>query len=138
MIILDQKSRAQLRRYEPEEVPGAHVWAKAVQKEFPGIPYPRLLAVTPVISNIRDKSSEPLGKLLKRAGVTERRVRRLLASDREDIAAQLTRVIRQIGGMADPLNIARIQLFWGDREARQIAMDYFSIDDDTPSVEAHP
>nr|WP_297475971.1 hypothetical protein [Ferrovum sp.] len=90
-----------------------------------------LLKVSPIVALIREESNQPFGLLLKKSLVSEQRVRRLLAaSSGEDAGKQAGKLIRQIGCRANVLEVARIIIFWGEKQKRKIAMDYFGYNPD--------
>jgi hypothetical protein len=76
-----------------------------------------------------------LGKALKRAKITERHVRRLLAADREDVDDQLAKVVRLLGKKANIADLVATSIFWGEKTIRNIAMDYFGTDDEASEPE---
>ena len=128
-LVMDARTRAELRRTDPWEVRGAYSWVKAIKTlpEFATVDDARLMAVAPLAARVREDSGKALGVALR--GVSEARVRRLLASDREDIQDQLMKavaLVRRSVGVADLVSTA---VFWGEQRRRQLAREYFGEDE---------
>ena len=85
------------------------------------------MAMTPLVAEVREDSGKPLGVALQ--GTSEARVRRLLASEREDIVDQLARAVRLIKRSVSVGDLVATAIFWGDQRRRKIARDYFGPDD---------
>ena len=129
-LILDSRTRAQLRRLDPWEVRGAYRWVQDAKQspDLAGVEDARLMALTPLVAEVREDSGKPLGVALR--GVNENRIRRLLASDREDIVEQLARAVRLAKRSVGVADLVATAVFWGDQRRRQIAADYFGRDAD--------
>ena len=95
-LVMDARTRAQLRRLDPWEVRGAYRWVRGIKamSEFAAVEDHRLMAVAPLVAEVREDSGKPLGVALR--GVSEARLRRLLASDRDDILDQLGKAVRLV------------------------------------------
>ena len=129
-LTLDSRTRAQLRRLDPWEVRGAYQWVRNAKQlpELASVEDARLMALTPLVAEVRDDSGKPLGVALK--GVNEHRIRRLLSSDREDIVEQLAKAVRLAKRSVGVVDLVATAVFWGDERRRQIAADYFGRDED--------
>jgi hypothetical protein len=131
-LLLDSRSRALLRRTDPYEVREAYVWAARVAAhpmfKDKAIDTNRFVALAPLAALVREETDLPLGKSLKRAGINERHVRRLLSADREGINEQLEKMLRLLKKKADIADLVAVSLYWGDRTVRRIAMDFFGVD----------
>lgn len=131
-LLIDAKVRAQLRRTDPFEVPGAYAWAKRVRasEHLKDVEEFRLVRdVASVAAHVRKESEDTLGRRMRRAGISEKSVRRMLESDRDDIADQLTRVIHLVGGEANIEDLVRVLIYWGPNMRRRVAIDYFGSTD---------
>lgn len=129
-LVMDARTRAELRRSDPWEVRGAYLWVKEIKTlpDFATVEESRLMAVAPLVAEVRDDSGKRLGVALR--GVSQARVRRLLASDREDILDQLAKAVRLVRRSVSIADLAAAAIFWGDQRRRQIARDYFDQGDD--------
>ena len=126
-LVMDSKTRAELSRTDPWEVRGAYVWVEKA-KAYPSLSTvadAQLMAVTPLIAQIREDSGKPLGVALRT--VSEARVRRILASDRQDIQDQLSKAVRLLRRSVGVIDLTETAIFWGERRRRQLAMEYFSV-----------
>ncbi|NDD12085.1 MAG: hypothetical protein EB072_05405 [Betaproteobacteria bacterium] len=126
-LVMDSKTRAELSRTDPWEVRGAYVWVEKA-KAHPSLSTvadAQLMAVTPLIAQIREDSGKPLGVALRT--VSEARVRRILASDRQDIQDQLSKAVRLLRRSVGVIDLTETAIFWGERRRRQLAMEYFSV-----------
>lgn len=127
-LLLDDKTRAQLKRTEPWEVRGAYQWAE-IASQNPALQSARkeqLMQVVPLVALIVEETNSKLGESLRNAKVSEARVRRLLASDRDDIQDQLRTILRILKRKANIADLAATAIFWGDHQRRKIAAEYFS------------
>lgn len=131
-LLMDSRARALLRRIDPFEVREAYAWASRVAAhpmfKDKTIDTNRFVALAPLVALVREETDAPLGKSLKRAGINERHVRRLLSADREDINDQLEKMLRLLKKKANIADLVAISIYWGDRTVRRIAMDYFGVD----------
>lgn len=128
LLLMGSRTRALLKRTDPWEVRGAYEWVKRAKTRanLREIDDTRLMTLTPMIAEVREDLNEPLGKSLRRAGVSELRVRRLLSSESGlDVVEQLTRMIRILRRSVGIVDLVETAVFWGDRRRRQIAQDYF-------------
>lgn len=126
-LVMDSKTRAELRRSDPWEVRGAYLWVEQA-KAHPSlsmISEGQLMAVTPLIAQVREDTGKALGVALR--SVSEPRVRRILASDREDIQDQLSKAVRLLKRSVGVIDLTETAVFWGERRRRQLAMEYFSV-----------
>lgn len=123
----ENADRAGLRRgVDPWEIRGFYAMLRAFPKFNPVI----VALAAPVVAEIRDTTTAKLGRLCAK-NVNERRIRRLLQSrDRDDLARQLSSIIRLIGREANPTEIVETIMYWGPSRRRQLAQDYFSAADD--------
>lgn len=129
-LLMDTKTRAQLKRIDPWEVRGAYSWvqqAKSLQT-FEKVTEAQLMSLAPLASQVRSESDKSLGQSLRSRGVSEARVRRLLASDRTDITDQLIKVVRLLDREVNVIDLVSTAVFWGDHRRRDIARDYFGGD----------
>jgi len=125
-LMMDTRTRAQLRRTDPWEVRGAYAWVQRVRSscpEFADVADGALMRVAPLIAEVREASPESLGVALR--GVNEARVRRLLATDREGIQDQLSKIVRLLRRKVNVRELVETYVFWGEHRRRQIARDYF-------------
>jgi CRISPR type I-E-associated protein CasB/Cse2 len=128
LLVMDAKTRALLRRTDPWEVRGAYDWVRRAKTRanLSTVEDSRLMTLTPMVAEVREDLGEPLGKSLRRAGVSELRVRRLLASESgPDVMEQLTKMIRVLRRSVGIVDLIETAVFWGDRRRRQLARDYF-------------
>jgi len=130
-LLLDNRSRALIRRTDPFEVRGAYEWARKASSHprLRDITEVRLVAFAPLAALVREEVALPLGKAMKNASINERHVRRLLASTRDDINDQLEKIIRLLKRKADIADVVATSAYWGERMSRRVAMDYFGLDD---------
>jgi CRISPR type I-E-associated protein CasB/Cse2 len=129
-LLLDSRTRAQLRRTDPWEVRGAYEWARRAGSlpTFADVSEARLMALAPLASEVRESSAQRLGVALR--GVSEHRVRRLLASDRDDIVDQLRIAVRLLDRKVNVPDLIATALYWGDARRRRVARDYFALEDE--------
>lgn len=129
-LVMDGKTRAQLRRFDPWEVPGAYTWMGRVRRipELAMASDTSLMATASLIAEVREDRSGTLGAALR--GVSETRVRRLLASERgDDLCAQLGHMVRILKRSVPIADVIATVVYWGDHRRRKIAQDYFAQDD---------
>jgi hypothetical protein len=122
---MDARTRALLRRTDPWEVRGAYEWVRRV-KATPGLSEvedAQLMKIAPLVAEVREDSPKPLGAALR--DVSEARVRRLLASERDDIVEQLARIVRLLHRRVNVEDLTATAIFWGERRRRKIAREYF-------------
>ena len=133
-LVMDIKTRAELRRVDPWEVRGAYRWVRTIKTfdEFREVTEAQLMAITPLIAQVREDSSKTLGQALR--GSNQARVRRLLASDREDILDQLSKAVRLVNRSVSIADLAATAVFWGENRRRQLARDYFSVEEVSQSA----
>jgi hypothetical protein len=114
------------RGIDPFEVPAAYTWARhlAASPEFGGVDEMRLVSLAPLAAEVREDTGKPLGEAL-RAALSERRARRLLAAEREDIVAQLARAVRVAQRRVGVADLIATALFWGDQRRRRLAIQFF-------------
>ena len=127
-LTMDARTRAELKRADPWEVRGAYAWVERLRAldSLKDVDQSRLMALAPLIAEVREDTGTTLGSGLRKAGVSEARVRRLLASESgEDIRAQLARMVRVMGRSAGVVDLVATAIYWGDRKRRQIAQEYF-------------
>ena len=132
LLLMDNKTRALLKRTDPWEVRGAYEWVRRAKSRanLSSVDDARLMALAPMVAEVREDTDQPLGKSLKSGGVSELRVRRLLASESgDDVHEQLTRMIRILRRSIGVADLVETAIFWGDRRRRQIARDYFGQTD---------
>lgn len=129
-LVMDARTRAELRRLDPWEVQGAYRWVKGVKAlpEFATIEDAQLMAIAPLVAQVREDSGKPLGVALR--GVNEVRMRRLLASDREDILDQLAKAVRLAKRSVGITDLVTTAIYWGEYRRRQLARAYFDRADD--------
>lgn len=130
--VMDNKLRSLLKRQDPFEVPGSYAWATRLIStgQLGDVSRERVIALAPLAASIREESPYSLGKLMKKSGIKERHVQRLLASEREDINEQLEKTVRLLGRKANVLDVVKTALYWGDRKRRELAMDYFGSENE--------
>lgn len=130
-LLMDTRTRAQLKRTDPWEVRGAYEWVRRVKSRpaFAGINEAVLMGLAPVIAEVRAERSGSFGKAL-RGAASEIRMRRFLACDRDELNEQLGRMIRLLKREVPIEDIVATAVFWGDARRRQLAQDYFALDDD--------
>ena len=128
-LVMDAKTRAELRRLDPWEVQGAYRWVRDIKAlpEFATVADAQLMAVAPLVAEVREDSGKPLGVALR--GITEGRIRRLLASDREDILDQLAKAVRLAKRSVGVADLVTTAVFWGEHRRRQLAQRYFGRDE---------
>ena len=134
-LVLDRKSRALLRRLDPWEVRGAYEWARRMKTlpELAQVSEEQIIALAPLASEVRESTPCSLGTALRRGSkagasarpVSEARVRRLLASEREDIVEQLAKVVRLVGRSVNMADLIATAVFWGEHRKRRVAREYF-------------
>lgn len=138
-LLLNGRTRAMLRRTDPFEVREAYIWAARVASHpsFKGkqVNQSRFIEFAPVVALVREETGSSLGKSLKRAKISERHVRRLLASDRADVNDQLAKIVRLLGRKANIADLVATSIYWGERTVRRIAMDFFGSDDEAIEAE---
>jgi hypothetical protein len=125
-LLMDARTRAQLRRTDPWEVRGAYAWVQRVKgacPELADVADASLMRIAPLVAEVRDVTSDPLGVALK--PIKEARIRRLLATEREDINNQLARIVRLLGRKVNVQDLVATAIFWGEYRRHQIARDYF-------------
>ncbi|MCX7170402.1 MAG: hypothetical protein NTY41_08945 [Proteobacteria bacterium] len=134
-LLLDSRSRALIRRTDPFEVRGAYEWARRASghPRLHGIAETKLVGFAPLAALVREEIDLPIGTAMKMANINERHVRRLLASTRDDIKDQLTKIIRLLKRKADIADVIATAAYWGEKTSRQVAEDYFGIDRNAPS-----
>ena len=115
---------AALRRgVDPWEVGGFY----ELFKIWPDLNKNMLAIAAPVLAEIRESDGEKFGRKCHGI-VSEKRLRRLLgARDRVDLVRQLSSVVRITGRSANPQEIVDIVCFWGPRQRRRLAQDYFGV-----------
>jgi hypothetical protein len=130
-LLLDNRSRALIRRTVPFEVRGAYAWARRAvgHPALCNIPETDLVALAHLAALVREEAELPIGKAMKNANINERHVRRLLASTRDDINDQLEKIIRLLKRKANIADVVTTSYYWGEKRRRQVAMDFFGIDD---------
>jgi len=130
-LLLDNRSRALIRRTDPFEVRGAYEWARKASSHprLCGLIEAKLVELAPLAALVREEVSQPIGRAMKMANINECHVRRLLASTREDINDQLEKIIRLLKRKADIADIVATAAYWGEKMSRQVAMDYFGLND---------
>ena len=131
-LLLDGRVRAQVRRTDPYEVKGAYIWARRASSHplLQGLDEKRLVALSPLAALVREEISQTLGQAMKHAGVNERHVRRLLAAERGDINEQLEKMVRLLGRKVNIADLVATSIYWGEKTARRVAIDYFGIEDE--------
>lgn len=127
---MDSKTRSLVKRYGPFEAVGAYKWASDIvlALKAPGkedLQVNRVVEYAEIGAEVREECTERLGQLLRREKVSEKHVRRLLASDRSDIKDQLCNVVRLAKRKANIPDLVATAIFWGDLKRRTIAIDYF-------------
>lgn len=129
-LVMDARTRAELRRTDPWEVRGAYRWVSSAKSlsALESVSEAQLMRVTPLVALVRDDTGKPLGKALR--GVSEARVRRLLASDREDILDQLAKAVRLVNRAVGVVDLVETAVYWGEHQRRKIARDYFGQEAD--------
>lgn len=126
-LVLEPAARSMLRRgIDPYEVPAAYKWARRLSEspEFKDVDEMSLVRLAPLAAEVREDTGRPLGEGL-RVALSERRARRLLASEREDIVPQLARAVRVARRRVGVADLVATALFWGDRRRRQLAIQFF-------------
>lgn len=126
-LVLEPAARNMLRRgIDPFEVPAAYTWARRLSElaEFKGVDEMSLVRLAPLGAEVREDTERPLGEAL-RATLSERRARRLLASEREDIVPQLARAVRIARRRVGVADLIATALFWGDQRRRHLAVQFF-------------
>lgn len=129
-LLMDSKTRAQLKRMDPWEVRGAYLWVRHI-KEIAGfelVTEAQLMSLSPLVAQVRGERNETLGTSLRKCNVSESRVRRLLASDRSDIDEQLAKAVRLLNREVNISDLVSTAIFWGDHRRRAVARDYFALD----------
>ena len=132
-LLMDSKTRAQLRRTDPFEVPGVYAWVKKVKQGqgLAEIEDARIIgAAAPIAALVRTECTDKMGVRLHAARVSKHHVSRLLASDRDDLGAQMEKVIRLVSRQINIEDLVSNIIYWGPSVRRRIAMDYYSQNDD--------
>lgn len=131
-LMLDSRVRAQVRRTDPYEVKGAYIWARRASGHplLQGLDEKRLIPLSRLAALVREEIPQTLGKAIKHAGINERHVRRLLAAGRGDINEQLEKMVRLLGRKANIADLVATSIYWGEKTARRVAIDYFGIEGD--------
>lgn len=117
--------RAALRRgVDPWEVRGFYDLVRA----YPDI-HPNMLALAaPLVAEVRESDTRPLGMAMKGI-IKERQLRRVLAArDREDLVHQLRRVVRILKRHCNHKELVETVAYWGDARRRRVAADYFGME----------
>lgn len=138
-LLMDSKTRAQLRRTDPFEVPGVYAWVKKVKQGqgLTGIEDARIIgAAAPIAALVRTECSDKLGVRLHLARVSKRHVSRLLASDRDDLNSQMEKIIRLVNRQINIEDLVSNIIYWGPNVRRRIAMDYYSQENNVSQAEA--
>lgn len=130
-LLLDNRSRALIRRIDPFEVRGAYEWARraSAHPRLREIAETKLVSFAPLAALVREEIDLPIGKAMKMANINERHVRRLLSSTRDDIEDQLKKIIRLLKRKANVADVVSTAIYWGEKTSRRVAMDYFGIDE---------
>jgi hypothetical protein len=128
-LLLDSRTRALVRRTDPYEVRGAYEWVARAKRRasLSSATDAALMAVVPLVAEVRQDAGWTLGEALR--GVRERRVRRLLASDCDDVIAQLIKVVRLIGRSVQIEDLVATAIFWDDHRRRKLAQAWFRQSD---------
>ena len=130
-LVMDGRTRALLKRNDPWEVRGAYEWVRRVKSlpAFSGVSDSILMNLTPVIAQVRADRAGSLGKVLRRT-VSEIRMRRFLACQREDVAEHIGRLVQLLGRQVPIEDVIATVVFWGDARRRKLARDYFDLEAD--------
>lgn len=137
-LLMDGKTRSQLRRSDPFEVPGVYAWVKKVKQSqgLTAIEDERIIAVAaPIAALVRTECADTLGVRLQVAGVKARHVSRLLASDRDDLSSQMDKVVRLVNRQINIEDLVSNIIYWGPSVRRRIAIDYYSHKNDDSHTE---
>jgi CRISPR type I-E-associated protein CasB/Cse2 len=128
-LLMNARTRAKLRRTDPYEVREAYEWVRLAKgrKSLAQANESALMASTPLVAEVRQDSKQTLGEALR--GVNERRVRRLLAADREEILDQLRKAVRLIGRSVNIEDLVATAVYWGEQRRRSLAREYFKQGD---------
>ena len=132
-LVLDTRSRAQLRRNDPWEVRGAYLWVARIKQSagLNSVDDARLMRLAPLVGEVREDDSRSIGAALSAAKISELRVRRLLASSPgQDIEDQLARVVRLLKRKVNVADLVKTAIFWGDSKRRELARQYFGSSDE--------
>lgn len=137
-LLMDSKTRAQLRRTDPFEVPGVYAWVKKVKqgRGLAEIEDARIIgAAASIAALVRTECTDKMGVRLHAARVSKHHVSRLLASDRDDLGAQMEKVIRLVSRQINIEDLVSNIIYWGPSVRRRIAMDYYSQKEDDGEAE---
>jgi CRISPR type I-E-associated protein CasB/Cse2 len=128
-LLMGARARAKLRRTDPYEVREAYEWIRlaktrnSLAQANDGV----LMLATTLVAEVRVDSDRSLGEALR--GVNERRVRRLLAADRDEIVDQLRKAVRLIGRSVNIEDLVATAVYWGEQRRRSLAREYFKQGD---------
>src|SRR5438046_1195810 len=113
-LLMDARARAKLRRTDPYEVREAYEWVRRAKgrKSLAQANEGALMASTTLVAEVRQDSHQTLGEALR--NINERRVRRLLAADREEIVDQLRKAVRLIGRSVNIEDLVATAVYWGE------------------------
>ena len=115
------------RGVDPWEVRGFY----QLIKKYPEFSPPLLAMAAPLVAEIRETVPEKIGVIAKQSKLSERRLRRLLGSrDRIDLIHQLRGLVRIAKRRANPDDVVRTVVYWGNNQRRRIAQDYFGDNND--------
>ena len=140
-MLLDNKSRALVRRHGPYEVEGAYKWADQIinileKPDGPKFERSKMVGLAELAAEVREQVPERLGTLLRKKNVSKKHVRRLLASDYSNVVDQLSNIVRITKRQANVFDLVCNAYFWGDSIKRKIAIDYFgSVQNDNTDQE---
>jgi CRISPR type I-E-associated protein CasB/Cse2 len=118
---LSPGDRAALRRgVDPWEVRGFY----NLLQQSPDTPDWAVALAAPILADIKQTTDRRIGQLA-RGVLSEKRIRRLLNSERDDLVVQIRRLVKMADGKANPDDIVNTLRYWGENARRRIARDYF-------------
>ncbi len=128
----DRGGMAELRRaHNPAEVVFVPAYHR-LYSQLPAVNRENLACVAGLCAHIKGASDTKLSQQMaegkEKPRVSSLRFRRLLAiKDRTELYHAMIRVIRQLGGVANVRDLAKIVYWWNDSTKKQLAYDYYAI-----------
>jgi len=88
----------------------------------------QLSAVAGLLAHVKERSSEKLAEQMADGDpprVSQLRFRRLLQRERSELYPPMIRMIHMLDNRVDPLDLAAVVFFWGEKTRQQLAFSYF-------------
>lgn len=140
---LDAGSAARLRRCETARDALLVPEALALIRRLGAQNWPlRTAALACVLAHVKEGSNQPVMRVCGRqrfgdetAVVSEQRFRRFIqTTDTDDLMRRLSRIVRQLGGVANVTDLSEIIRFWSDRQRERLAAEYYAAY--TPEIQS--